>query len=276
MSALAALLVFYGVVMLIGVTTVGIVGLFAPEHWWEGVGGTLTQGIGLIAAGVTINVALVRRGWSTWDTLGWGSTGIPWDFGFGIAAGVVMAFGALAIVFAVGGAEIYLSGESFGRYLGKAVPYGVVLAVAALGEELVFRGYPLARLARSLGRGGASLALALVFAGAHLWNPDVSAFGLTNIALASLVLSAAFFGPGGIPTAWGLHLGWNGAFALVVDAPVSGVRFDLPAMEYEGGMHAWITGGAFGPEGGLATTVVMAVALMWFVRGAKRGEENAK
>ncbi len=269
------MLVFYGLVVLISVTTVGIVGLVAPQRWWDGIGGTLTQAIGLIAAGATINVALVRRGWSTWGTLGWASTGIPQDFGFGIAAGAVMAFGALGIVFAVGGAEIYLSGESFGGYLRGAAPVGAVLAVAALGEELVFRGYPLARLARSLGRGGASLALALVFASAHLWNPDVSAFGLANVALASLVLSAAFFGPGGLPTAWGVHLAWNGTFALVVDAPVSGIRFDVPSVEYEDGIHEWITGGAFGPEGGVATTVVMTVALVWFVRSAKREKGNA-
>ena len=261
--------------MLLSVTVVGIVDLFAPQSWWEGVGGTLTQGVALIAAGVTTNVFLVRQGWSTWSTLGWGSTGMPPDFGFGIAVGVVMALGALAIVFAVGGAEIYVTGESFGRYLGRALPYGVVLAVAALGEELVFRGYPLARLARCVGRGGAALALALVFAGAHVWNPDVSAFGLANIALASLVLSAAFFSPGGLPLAWGVHFGWNGTFALIVDAPVSGVRFDLPAVEYGTGVHEWITGGAFGPEGGFATTVVMTVALVWFVRSVKREKGHA-
>ena len=260
--------------MLIGVAIVGFVGLVTPRDWFDGIGGLLIQGTALVVAGFAINTVLVRQGWSMWTTLGWFPTGIPQDFGFGLAAGAIMGVAALGIVFAVGGADLYLTGESFGRYVGRALPVGMVLAVAALGEELVFRGYPLALLAKALGRVGASLALALVFAGAHLWNSDVSAFGLVNLALASLVLSAVFFGPGGLPAAWGLHLGWNGTMGVIFDAPVSGVQFGLPGVDFAPGNPVWIGGGRFGPEGGFATTVVMVVALIWFARTARDRRER--
>ena len=261
--------------MLIGVTTVGLVGLVTPQNWFDGLGGILTQGIAFVGAGFAVNVVLVRQGWSTWETLGWFPTGTGQDFSFGLAAGAIMGFGALGIAFAVGGADLYLTGESLGRYVGRAIPVGIVIAVAALGEELVFRGYPIARLAKVLGRVGASLALAVVFAGAHTWNPGWSALGLANIALASLVLSAVFFGPGGLPAAWGLHFGWNGTMGVIFDAPGSGVEFGLPSVDFATGNPAWIGGGNFGPEGGLATTVVMVVALIWFARTARDRRERS-
>jgi membrane protease YdiL (CAAX protease family) len=117
-----------------------------------------------------------------------------------LAVNLVLVFGmavaALLLAVWAGSARIEVTGEPVTRYLGAAMQVGGVLAVAAFAEELLFRGYPLARLARPLGRVGASG-----------WNPNVSNLGLTNIALASLVLSAAFFTPGGLPVAWGVHFG---------------------------------------------------------------------
>ena len=106
------------------------------------------------------------------------------------------------------------------------------------------------------------------FAWAHARNPDVSGVGLANIGLASLLLAAAFFARGGLGTAVGLHLGWNAGLVFGADAPVSGLRFGLPGLEYAPGPRMWWTGGSFGPEGGVAATFVLGAALAWWVRGA--------
>jgi membrane protease YdiL (CAAX protease family) len=169
---------------------------------------------------------------------------------------------------AVGGARIEATGDPFPAYAQAAGTLLAGLAVAALAEELLFRGFPLARLAEPFGKVGASVLLAVLFAAAHLRNPDVSPLGLVNIALASLVLSAAFFTPGGLPMAWGVHWGWNGGLAVGADAPVSGLTFDMPALEFHTGRTAWVTGGAFGPEGGIAASVALALALIWLGRRA--------
>ena len=58
-------------------------------------------------------------------------------------------------------------------------------------------------------------------------NPNVTPLGLGNIALAGIFLGLAFYAPGGIWTAWGAHLGWN-ALLAALDAPVSGLPFDIP------------------------------------------------
>jgi len=129
--------------------------------------------------------------------------------------------------------------------------------LAALSEELLFRGFPLRRLADAIGPWAAMTVLAVGFGLAHLKNPNATAFSTINVALAGVWLSFAFFSPGGMGLAWGLHAGWNAGLALVFDAPVSGYPFSVPAVEFVPGRHAWVDGGAFGPEGGAVTTLVL-------------------
>ncbi len=266
-SALAAVLAFYGSVAVIAIA----LGAAVPRAWLEGSMGLAVGVLPLVAAAVLVNAIQVGQGWSTWRRIGWlqGSrNGTAWLHAMGV--GLAMAALALALAVVAGQARIEMTGEPVGAYVAAAGRVGVGLAVAALAEELVFRGYPLARLAEPCGRVGASVLLAVAFAAAHLPNPDVSAVGLANIGLASLVLSAAFFTPGALPAAWGVHFGWNGGLALGADAPVSGIALELPGLEFFTGRVSWVTGGSFGPEGGIAASVAMGGALIWFGRRAAR------
>jgi membrane protease YdiL (CAAX protease family) len=180
---------------------------------------------------------------------------------------------AVLAVSLAGGARVMAQVGGEERYATVALPVALGLAAGALLEELLFRGFPLARLGAALGAAPASLLLAAGFVAAHLGNPALSWLGLANIGLASLLLSAVFFSPAGLPGAVGLHFGWNAGLALVADAPVSGLRFGLPVLEYAPGAHGWLTGGPFGPEGGLAATAVMGLALWWWGERVKRGTE---
>ncbi len=243
---------------------------------WSGLGrGILALSVPGLLAAIAIYVVLVRRpGW-TGARLGWPAPPVAAPaFGVGVLWGGAMAGGALLLGIA-GGARIVMQEAPGESYLATAVPIVAGLAVAALLEELLFRGFPLVRLAQAAGRVGASITLAAVFALAHVGNPDTSPVGIVNIGLAALLLSAVFFSPGGLAAAWGLHLGWNSGLVLVGDAPVSGLRFALPVLEYFPGRHGWITGGRFGPEGGLVTTIVMTAALAWWVRRVKSETREA-
>ena len=72
---------------------------------------------------------------------------------------------------------------------------------------------------------------------------------------------------GGIWTAVGVHLGWNALLACL-DTPVSGVPFRIPLLDYRPGGPVWLTGGGFGPEGGLAATVAMTLGIVMARRWA--------
>jgi membrane protease YdiL (CAAX protease family) len=267
LRAVGAVLTFYGGV---AVGTLPIL-LAVPNSWLVGWRGIAVQSAALMTGALIAYAILLAKGWATLREVGWpGQKQAAVGMARGGAIGLLMAAVALAAAMTGGSARLSITGESLAAYGASAVPLLGLLLVAALAEELLFRGYPLARLSITFGKVPASLGLAALFALAHLGNPATSAIGLVNIGLASLVLSAAFFTPGGLPAAWGLHLGWNAGLGLGADAPVSGVQLGLPTLEFASGEPSWLTGGNFGPEGGIVSSLVMAGALMWLIRNNSR------
>jgi membrane protease YdiL (CAAX protease family) len=190
-------------------------------------------------------------------------------FGFGVLAGALAAGLALIISVIAGEARWMSDTGTLADYFRESVKTILVLAPAALAEEVLFRGVPLVLMARAFGRGSAVVAIAVLFALAHITNPNATELGLGNIALAGTFLGLAFYAPGGIWTAFGAHLGWNSLLACL-DTPVSGVPFDIPVLDYNAGSPAWLTGGQFGPEGGLAATIALTAAIVVAVRWATR------
>jgi len=192
--------------------------------------------------------------------------------GLGLLAGALAAGLALLISVAAGEARWVSEAGSMGDYLRESLKTVAVLAPAALAEEVLFRGVPLVLLAAAFGRGTGVVAVAVLFALAHVTNPNATPLALGNIALAGTFLGLAFYAPGGIWTAFGAHLGWNSLLACL-DTPVSGVPFEIPRLEYSPGSPAWLTGGSFGPEGGLAATLALTTAILVTARWAQKGTQ---
>jgi uncharacterized protein len=216
---------------------------------------------------------LVAFGLATWvvglRALGLDATALRWRvrlaplraIGAGLALGILPAAVAMMLgVFTAGSGWLRDAG-SLADWLAQSAKTALILAPAALSEELMFRGLPMVVAARVFGRGRAIVLLSVIFAVAHIRNPDVTAAALGNITLAGIWLSLAFFSPGGMWTAFGAHLGWNVTLAALA-APVSGLPFDIPYIDYHMGHPAWLTGGSFGPEGGLLATFALTVTVV--------------
>jgi uncharacterized protein len=223
----------------------------------------LVQGVALLLA----------FGLATWvvgmRALGLDATTLRWRVRLaplrGLAAGLVFGILPAAVAMMLGvftaGAGWLRDTGSLADWLAQSSKTVLILAPAALAEEMMFRGLPMVVAARFMGRGRAIVLLSVLFALAHIRNPDVTAAGLGNIALAGIWLSLAFFSPGGMWTAFGAHLGWNATLAALA-APVSGLPFDIPYIDYRMGRPVWLTGGAFGPEGGLLATFALTVTVV--------------
>lgn len=269
--AAGAILAFYVVTLLIA----GGLFLLEPGAWAQA-SPLAAQSIPVLAAAVIVTAVALRVTGMPLAEMGGREAGRAWrGFGIGAALGVGMAAVAIALAVVVGGATLRFGAGAGGA---GAAFFGtiVTLLMAALAEELLFRGFPLTFLARASGRLPAILALVLVFALVHVRGAGATPLALGNIALAGLVLSAAFFGPGGLPLAWGLHTGWNVGLGLLFGAPVSGLALDGAVSAYRGAGMVSMTGGAFGPEGGLVATAVMAaVALIWGRRWLAWTENDA-
>ena len=177
-------------------------------------------------------------------------------FGRGFLLGGVLAAVAMSAAVVVGKAAWRDDGGTVFGWLGAIGVTALLLFPAALVEELIFRGVPMVALSRAFGRGAALIALALLFGAAHLWNDGITPLALTNIALAGVFLGLAFFTRGGLWTSTGAHLGWNLTLAGLA-APVSGLVLPIPWLDYTTRGPAWLTGGGFGPEGGILASLCL-------------------
>ena len=197
----------------------------------------------------------------SWPEMGWRRPTIT-ALLRGVTVGALMAAFAIGLAIVLG-ARLHFTGD-WSVWAGVAAPLIIGLVLAALGEELGFRGYPLRRLTAGIGVFPAMIVVGLPFALLHAANPSVTVFSLANIFLAAIWLSVAFFS-GGMPLAWGAHFGWNAGLAILFDAPVSGYAFHVPVVEYAPGAHAWLDGGAFGPEGGIVATIALLTGTLYLL-----------
>jgi len=232
----------------------------------------LVQGVILLVA-FLVATALVAR-WM----LGWTFRDLRWARGRTAVSGAIRGLGLGAATAAVTmGVGVLLRAAvwspdqgGLGEYVTQVWKTIAVLAPAALSEEVMFRGVPLVLLAGVLGRTPALVVVAgLTFSLAHVFNPNITPLAFLNIALAGLFLGVVFYGPGGIWASWGAHLGWNAALAAL-DAPVSGLPFRIPFLDYHAGNPAWVSGGSFGPEGGVLATLALLGALLVARRWARQ------
>lgn len=201
--------------------------------------------------------------------LGWAEQGTQRGFGRGLLGAMILAGTALMLGVAFGGARWLPDSGGVLDYLKNVGLTTSILAPAALAEEVAFRGLPLVLLASVFGRGSAIVIMSLIFGLAHGLNPEVTSLAIGNVALAGVFLSLAFYAPGGIWTAWGAHLGWNATLAAL-DAPVSGLPFRIPLINFDPGTATWLTGGSFGPEGGVAATVVLCIGCIALARYVRK------
>jgi len=191
-------------------------------------------------------------------------------FGRGFLLGCLLAVAAMSAAVAVGNAAWREDGGTVPGWLGAVGVTTLLLLPAALVEELIFRGVPMVVLSRAFGRGFALLALALLFGVVHLWNDGITPLAVGNIVLAGVFLGLAFFTPGGLWTSTGAHLGWNLTLAGLA-APVSGLLLPIPWLDYSTRGPAWLTGGRFGPEGGVLASLFLAAGAVVAGRRSIRG-----
>jgi membrane protease YdiL (CAAX protease family) len=176
----------------------------------------------------------------------------------GLAATIAAAGGGLRFSFAGSGVIVFKA----------LISAGVLFVLAALAEEALFRGYPLQTLTRARLAWLGVLLTSLPFAAVHLKNPNVvQGFTFLNTALAGVWFAVAYLQTRSLWFPLGLHWAWNWTLDAVLGLPVSGMKISSHALltGFDLG-PAWLTGGSYGIEGGLAGTVALVVATLFVWR----------
>jgi membrane protease YdiL (CAAX protease family) len=147
------------------------------------------------------------------------------------------------------------------------------LLPAALWEELVFRGYPFAVLRRAIGTPWALGLLGALFGFVHVQNPSSAALPLVLVALAGIFLGVIVLATRSLWAAWMAHFAWNWVMAALLHIEVSGfLPAPPPAYRVSDAGPDWLTGGAWGPEGGVPAGIGMSLGIAYLFARRRRGE----
>jgi membrane protease YdiL (CAAX protease family) len=184
----------------------------------------------------------------------------------GVLAGVaIVAIADSLIMASTGYRHMIGSGLQWSLVLGLLVP-------AAVGEELVFRGYVLQRLYR-LHRGWAICVTSALFTLAHAGNPAAGPIALTNIFLAGVLLALMWAWDESLWMPTWAHVAWNVMSGPILGHELSGIDVGSTLLQEVDSGPAWVTGGDFGIEASVILTVVevATIALLaWRIRTRER------
>ncbi len=106
---------------------------------------------------------------------------------------------------------------------------------------------------------------AVLFAAAHTGNLHASWLPIFNTFLWGVVLGYAYVRSGDLWLPIGLHFGWNLALPLL-GAPLSGFAMPVTGFTLTWSVPGLVSGGSYGPEGGVVTTVMAILLFVWLVK----------
>ncbi len=225
--------------------------------------------LAVLAASAIMLRSIDRRHWDAIDfsrasagarplLLGWCAGALP----ISLACVALLATGLLRMV----------SSTADATWMGAAFRTTLVLLPAALAEELICRGYLLTVVRDSVGPRIAVLTTSVMFALLHLFNPGATAMSVAVVMLSGVLLATVRLALGSLYAAWMAHFAWNWIMAVPLHAPVSGIEFESPLYKAMTSGPSWLSGGAWGPEGGLAAALSLIAGLAYFYTRQRREE----
>lgn len=163
-----------------------------------------------------------------------------------------------------------------GSWWGEAWRSTIVLLPAAFFEELFIRGYVFAVLRRTAGWKLALVATSVVFGLLHAWNPGADAESILAVIVAGFFLGAIFLATRSMYAVGAAHFAWNWVMSGALHIAVSGIPPRDPDYRVVETGPDWLTGGQWGPEGGLAAVAAMFIGTFYlYGRHLRRMESKA-
>jgi membrane protease YdiL (CAAX protease family) len=248
--------------------------LFANPLVWLG-GYFVAITLGEFLSAITVNwVALQIYGGRKLADLG-----LPWSSGSmrNLALGAAGGMGAAALVLSP---PLFAHVARFRPAEGPTGGWGAILFIVAMlfagsaGEEIMFHGYAFQLLLAVWGSYATIFTVGALFAVMHGANPNATWLALGNTAGFGILFGYAFLRSGDLWLPIGLHFGWNFTLPLF-GVNVSGLTMKLTSHEMEWSVGSFWSGGDYGPEGSILTTIVLA-ALAVFIWKAPVGNQKSE
>ncbi|GKV70135.1 hypothetical protein NCCP2716_26330 [Sporosarcina sp. NCCP-2716] len=263
----ALLLFLYELPALTSSTEMDILQIYDGHPWLY----VITQG-GAVVGSILVTYIL----WRFVNKGSLRSLGFRWsfaDFAYGLFLGAASITVIFLLLLATGNIAMV---NSFGapEFSAYTIAFLLMYILVGISEEMFFRGYVMSTMqSRGNPKWAIYLVSAVVFSLAHGLNPNVSWLGLLNIVFVGVLFAYMFLETDSLWLPIGYHMTWNYFQGNVFGFAVSGTTPNgIYNVSIESG-NAWLTGGAFGLEGGLAATVLILAgfAATWvYVRKMKK------
>ncbi len=214
--------------------------------------------VGLIAVVLFFTKKLENR---RFTTLGIFKKGVISEFIVGIFIGAIMFCAVYGIMLVSGQAEF--SGISPKLHIGALIAFFFAYLVQGMSEEILIRGYYMTGVASCNNVHFAVFSTSIAFALLHFGNNGASPLSFINLFLFGAFTALYYLRRGSIWGVAAIHGVWNFVQGQIFGCSVSGhyVTTSLFETTYPDG-SALFTGGAFGPEGGLATTIILVIGIL--------------
>lgn len=192
------------------------------------------------------------------------------DFVIGSLIGIASLALATTIAAAAGGLRFSATPRTMLMQVVQTLVLSAVLFIfAALAEEVLFRSYPLQTMVRAGLSALGVILTAVAFASMHMQNPNfTNGLPFLNLFIAGVWLAIAYLRTRSLWLPLGVHWAWNWALGSLFGLPVSGITTIAPNPLLHGTDlgPAWLTGGSYGIEGGLACTIALIVSTLFIWR----------
>lgn len=173
------------------------------------------------------------------------------------------------------GTIIYLTGAikiSINSSLSRAFFIGLIFFICqGTWEELMYRAYLMPHFSKKFGDITAIIVTSIIFTLGHALNPNMQFMPVLNLFVASLVFSVIYYYSGNLILVGFGHGLWNFSQGFIFGSEVSGnvlpasLLKSTPVSGYD-----FISGGNFGFEGGIITTIVGVIMIVYIVNMIKK------
>ena len=149
----------------------------------------------------------------------------------------------------------------------KAIPSILLISIGWMiqgaSEEILTRGWLMRVLQDRYSLNTAVIISSVLFGALHLLNPNVGLIAIINIILVGFLFSIYVIKTDDLWGACAMHSAWNLAQGNIYGFEVSGIDVKVGTlMDMNLLGNNIVTGGAFGPEAGIVTTIVLVVAII--------------
>jgi membrane protease YdiL (CAAX protease family) len=202
------------------------------------------------------------------------------QLGIGAALGFILIAINFLLLFSFSNVYVNLSifDGNFLAFFGKIVIRFIGFFAVAVNEEIYVRGYLLTNISEIVykqdSKPNISIYIGLIitsvlFGFLHYFNFNATVISSINLAFIGLLYGYAYVATGSLALPIGLHFAWNFTQAQVFGLNVSGFPPMVSFLNTEYLSDINLTGGNFGPEGGIVILISVIVGLFWIFKISK-------